>query len=120
MREITKVISGGVEYTREDLIKMEPVVLRALLRERAHHNIEVSLYGTLLKWKGNPIAGFGQQTQIVFDAWKERGFTEDAPDIAWVKEYLALAENIRAGKKIEWHEPLPTSPTMLQSFVNLL
>jgi len=108
MREIAKVISGGIEYTKEDLMKMDPVLLRALLHERAHHNIEVPLYTTLPKWKGNPIAGFGQQAQIVFNVWQERGLTEDAEDIAWVKENLALAEKIRAGEKIYWDEPLPT------------
>ena len=108
MPEIIKVISGGIEYTKEDLMKMDPVLLRALLHERAHHNIEVPFYTTLLKWKGNPMPNFGQQAQIVFDVWQERGFTEDTPDIAWVKEYLAIAKKIRAGQKIEWTEPLPT------------
>jgi len=111
MREITKVVSGGIEYRKEDLMKMEPVLLRALLRERAHHNVEVPFYATLLKWKGNPIAGFGQQAQMVFDAWRERGFTEDAPDIQWVKEYLALAAKIRNGEKFEWNQPLPAPLT---------
>jgi len=108
MKETTKVVSGGIEYTKEDLMKMDPVLLRALLRERTHHNVEVPFYPTLLEWKGNPIAGFGQQAQMVFDAWRERGFTEDAPDIQWAKEYLALAAKIRDGEKIEWDEPLPT------------
>jgi len=107
--KITRITPfGGASYGKEDLMNMEPTLLRALLRERAHHNIEVPLYTTLLKWKGNPIRTFGLQTQMVFDAWKERGFTEDAPDIQWVKEYLALAEKIRAGEKFDWHEPLPT------------
>lgn len=108
MQEITKVISGGIEYTKEDLMKMDPVLLRALLRERTHHNIEVPLYPSLLKWEGNPITGFGQQAQMVFDVWRERGFTEDAPDIEWVKELLAIAEKIRAGEKFEWDKPFPT------------
>lgn len=108
MRKITKVASGRNEYTKEDLRKMDEVSLRGLLHERIHHNIEVPLYPVMLKWKGTPIAGFGQQAQIVFDVWRERGFTEDAPDIEWIKRYLALAENIRAGKKPELDEPLPT------------
>ena len=87
---------------------MNPVLLRALLHERTHHNIEVPLYTTLPKWKGNPIADFGQQAQIVFSVWQERGLTEDAEDITWVKENLAIAEKIRAGGKIKWDEPLPT------------
>jgi nitroreductase len=107
MREINKVISGGIEYTKQDLMKMDPVSLRALLHERTHHNIEVPLYPTLLKWQGDPIAGFGAQAQMVFDVWQERGLTEDAEDIDWVKQYLALAGKIRAGEQLELNEPLP-------------
>ena len=108
MREITQVIVGGNEYTKEDMRKMDDVSLRGLLHERVHHNIEVPLYPALLKWKGEPIAGFGQQAQLVFDIWQERGFTEDDSDIKWVKRYLALAEKVRAGEKPELDEPLPT------------
>ncbi len=109
MPEITEVRPfGGAVFRKEDLMKLDPTLLRSLLLERAHHNIEVPLYPTLLKWKGNPIPTFGLQTQIVFDAWRERGFTEAAPDIEWVKEYLAIAEKIRAGEKPELDEPLPT------------
>ena len=35
---------GGDPYTKEDLMNMEPVCLRALLRERVHHTIEVEIY----------------------------------------------------------------------------
>ena len=108
MPEITEVRPfGGVVLRKEDLMEMEPTLLRALLRERTHHNIEVPLYPTLLKWKGRPIPTFGLQTQIVFDVWRERGFTEDAPDIEWVKEYLAIAKKIRAGEKVELDVSLP-------------
>jgi nitroreductase len=109
MPEVTKVISGGIEYAREDLMKMDPILLRALLHERAHHNIEVPFYTTMVRWQGKPIATFGLQTQIVFNVWQERGLTQDAPDIDWVKKYLALAAKIRAGGQVEWdNPPLPT------------
>lgn len=108
MSKITKVISGGIEYTKEDLMKMDPVLLRTLLHERTHHNVEVPFYPTLLKWKGKAIDGFGRQAQMVFDVWQARELTEDAPDIQWVKEYLALAAKIRNGEKIEWNKPLAT------------
>ena len=107
MRKITKVISGGNEYTKEDMRKMDEVSLRGLLHERVHHNIEVPLYPVIIKWKGNPIEGFGQQAQMVFDVWRERGFTEDAPDIEWTKRYLSLAEKVRNGEKPEVNESLP-------------
>lgn len=108
MREITKVTVRGGELTKEDLRKLDEVSLRGLLHERVHHNIEVPIYPTLLNWKGKPIAGFGQQAQLVFDVWREKGFTEDDPDIQWSKRYLALAEKIRAGEKPELDEPMPT------------
>lgn len=109
MPEVTEVRPfGGPGYKRKDLMKMDPVLLRSLLRERIHHNIEVPFYTTLLKWKGNPMPTFGLQAQRVWDVWKERGFTEDAPDIQWAKEYLAIAEKIRGGQEFDWHEPLPT------------
>ena len=108
MREITKVISGGIEYTKDDLRKMDEVSLRGLLHERTHHNIEVPIYPVLLKWEGKPIDSFGEQAQMVFDVWRERRFPEDDEDIKWIKRYLALAEQIRASKKPEIIDPLPT------------
>ena len=99
---------GGKVFRREDLMGLDSVILRALLRERTHHNIEVPLYPTLLKWTGKPIPTFGLQTQMVFDAWRERGLPEDDPDIQWVKEYLAIAEKIRTGQKVDLKIPLPT------------
>lgn len=98
---------GGKVFRREDLMALDPVVLRALLRERTHHNIEVPLYPTILKWTGKPIPTFGLQTQMVFDAWRERGLPENDPDIQWVKEYLAIAEKVRTGQKVDLKVPLP-------------
>jgi len=98
---------GGKAYSREDMMEMDQVVLGALLRERVHHNIEVPLYPTLLKWKGNPISSFGLQAQLVFDVWRERGFLLDTPDIEWVNKYISIAAKIRAGEILDWEEPLP-------------
>lgn len=98
---------GGKSYSRADMVKMDQVVLGALLRERVHHNIEVPLYPTLLKWKGNSISSFGLQAQLVFDVWIERGFLLDTPDIQWVSKYLSIAAKIRAGEMFDWEEPLP-------------
>lgn len=109
MSEIVKVVPfGGQAYGRDDLMKMEPTLLRAILRERVHHNIEVPLYPVLLKGQSKPIPTFGLQAQMVYDAWKARGFSEDDPDIEWVRAYIDVAEKIRAGEPIEWTNPLPT------------
>lgn len=95
------------EYTKEDLMTMDPVLLRALFRERTHHTIECEIYPILLGKKKLP-PGFGLQPQLILDVWKERGFSDDAPDFEWGKKYLALAEKLRAGEKVKIAEPLPT------------
>jgi hypothetical protein len=95
MAKITEVVlSGTVKYKKEDLMKLNPVLLRALLRERVHHNIEVPLYTILLRWENKPMTTFGLQAQLVFDVWRERGLPEDGPDIEWAKRYLRLAEQV--------------------------
>jgi hypothetical protein len=93
-------------YTREDLMKMDPVCLRALFRERVHHTIEVKIYPFLQGSKQLP-PNFGLQPQLILDVWKERGFPDDDPDFEWGKKYLALAAKLRAGEKVEIKEALP-------------
>ena len=93
-------------------MKMEPDVLRGLLHERTHHTIEVPLYPTLLKWRGQPIHSFGEQAQMCYEVWRDRGLTDTAENIQWVKTYLAIAEQVRAGKKPDIDEPLPTPFTI--------
>ena len=45
---VSKVQYAFCDYTKDDLMKLEPDVLAGVLRERVHHNIEVPLYPTLL------------------------------------------------------------------------
>jgi len=99
------------QYTRDDLMKMDRRSLAALLRERTHHTIEVPLYPLLLKEEGGHSATFGEQAQLVFDVWLERGFPDDSPDILWVKRYLEIAARIRRGEPAELREPLPEPAT---------
>jgi nitroreductase len=95
------------EYTKHDLMELAPEALGGILRERVHHMIEVPLYPTLLRGMGKPIPNFGDQAQLVFDVWRERGLPEDTPDIVWVKQYLAIAHRIRSGEAPEVEEPVP-------------
>jgi nitroreductase len=98
------------EYEREDLMKMEPVCLRALFRERIHHTIEVEIYPILLEKKKVP-ANFGLQPQLILDVWRERGFPDDDPDFKWGKRYLDFAAKLRTGEKVEIKEPCPAAFT---------
>jgi nitroreductase len=94
------------EYTREDLMKMDPVSLRALFRERIHHTIEVEIYPIILGKKERP-PRFGLQPQLILEVWKERGLDDGDPDFQWGKKYLELAARLRAGEKVIIEEPLP-------------
>jgi nitroreductase len=95
------------EYTREDLLRMNPICLRALFRERIHHTIEVQIYPILLGEKKVP-PNFGLQPQIILDVWKERGFPDNDPDFEWGKKYLDLAMKLWVGEKVKIEESLPT------------
>ena len=70
---------GGDDYTREDLMKMDPVCLRALFRERVHHTIEVEIYPILLGRKKMP-RNFGLQAELILEVWKARGFSDGGED----------------------------------------
>ncbi len=117
MPESAEAVKGGFgRYTREDLMRMDPVCLRALFRERVHHTIEVDVYPILLGRKTVP-PNFGSQPQLILDVWRERGFSDGDPDFEWGKNYLALAKRIRAGEKIEITEGLPTPFTQQEMAV---
>jgi nitroreductase len=101
---------GGDPYTREDLMKMDPVCLRALYRERVHHTIEVEIYPVLLGQKKLP-KDFGLQTELILDVWKARGYPDEDEDFQWGKKYMELARKMRSGEKVEIEESLPVAFT---------
>jgi nitroreductase len=105
--KVTVFRIGGDDYTREDLMKMDPVCLRALFRERVHHTIEVDIYPILLGRKKKR-DNFGLQVELILDVWKARGFKDDGDDFQWGKKYMDLAAKMRAGEKVEIEEALPT------------
>jgi nitroreductase len=94
------------EYTRDDLMKMDPACLRALFRERIHHTIEVEIYPILLGKKKMP-PRFGLQPELILDVWRERGLDDSDPDFDWGKKYLRVAQRLRSGEQVEIEEVLP-------------
>lgn len=96
----------GGHYTKDDLMKMDPALLRALFRERIHHTIEVLIYPVLLGRRQVPPA-FGLQPQLIYEVWKERGFPDGDPDFMWGKSYLELAARLRQGEPVRIDEPIP-------------
>jgi len=97
---------GGKDYTKDDLMKMDPVCLRALFRERIHHTIEVEIYPILLGRRKMP-QNFGLQAELILDVWRTRGFCDDDEDFKWGQKYMDLAARMRKGEKVEIQETLP-------------
>lgn len=94
-------------YTKDDLMQMDPVCLRALFRERIHHTIEVRIYPILLGEKKMP-PSFSRQPKMILNVWRERGFPEDDPDIVWGKRYIELTDALKEGRSVTVEETLPT------------
>ncbi|MEW5913567.1 MAG: nitroreductase family protein [Thermodesulfobacteriota bacterium] len=94
------------EYNRQDLEAMDPVCLRALLRERVHHTIEVELYPALTGEK-QAHAKMGSQVALIWEVWQSRGLPTEEPDLQWCQQYLDIAAKVRAGEKVQIDEALP-------------
>jgi len=87
-------------YTKEDLLKMDPAPLRAILHERTHHTIEVMIY-RILNGKLKKPPDFGDQARFVLEIWTKRGLPTNTPDIQWCVRYVELADKLNAGKTVD-------------------
>ena len=108
-------------YTRDDLMEMDPVLLRALLRERTHHSIEVEMYPILLGRKKMPDV-FGLQVELILDVWQERGLPMEGDDFDWVMENVEAARKLRAGEKVEipYDDPKPFDEAEMKTVRKLI
>ncbi len=108
-------------YAEEDLMKMDPEALRAILHERSHHTVEVLIY-RILSGKLKKPPNLGSQAKFVLDVWKKRRLPTDAPDIKWCMEYIELAERLNKGEKIsiDAEMPEPFSEAELKTVEKLL
>jgi nitroreductase len=93
-------------FSKADLMKMDPMVLRAIIHERTHHTIEVLIY-RILKGKMKISESFGETVCFLLKIWKERKLPTDMPDLEWAQKYLDLALKLRRGEKISLKTKLP-------------
>ena len=92
--------------TEEELIEVDPMVLRAIVHERTHHTIEVNMYRIMAGKRGIQ-PNFGETAELLLDIWKRRGLPTDAPDIQWCLNYIGLARMLRTGGELELDTELP-------------
>lgn len=87
-------------FTEQELIEEDPVVLRTLIHERAHHTVEVLIYRIMAGKMGVP-ANFGETIGFLLDIWRRRGLPTNEPDIQWALNYTGLARMLRTGGTVE-------------------
>ncbi len=89
----------------DELKALKEDVLRALIREAAHHGVETRLYPSL-QGKKDPFAT-PPKIKKLLDVYEAQGFDMDKPDVRWAKEIIALAETWHGGTEpqFEGHAP---------------
>ncbi len=92
--------------TEEELMEVDPNILRAIVHERTHHTIEVNMYRIMARKRGIP-PNFGEIAEYLLDIWKRRGLPTDDPDIQWCLNYIGLARMLRTGGDVELDTELP-------------
>jgi nitroreductase len=93
-------------FTEEELMEVDPAILRAILHERTHHTIEVNIYRILAGKRGMP-PNFGATAERLVDIWRKRGLPTDAPDIQWCLNYVGFARMLRSGGDLDLGTELP-------------
>jgi nitroreductase len=93
-------------YSMKDLMEMDPVMLRTLIHERTHHNIEVLIY-RILAGKMRIPENFGETAKTLLDIWERRGYPTDAPDLRWARRYVELAEKLRSDEGMDLGTEMP-------------
>ncbi len=92
--------------TEDELMEVDPVILRAIIHERTHHTIEVNMYRIMAGKLGVP-QNFGEAAEFLLDIWKRRGLPIDAPDIKWCLNYIGFARMLRTGGELDLGTKLP-------------
>ena len=87
-------------FNVEDFEHMDPDLLRAIIREKAHHTVEFPLYQALFAGQA-PTPRMGEALRKLLDVWEARGLPTNKPDLQWCYTLLRLSEAFKAGERPE-------------------
>lgn len=79
-------------FSTESLRELANPVLRAVIRERAHHLLEDSLQEALLSGQLADVRGV-ETVERLLQVWKERGLPSAGDDLLWVETMLQWAKS---------------------------
>ena len=91
----------------EALARLDPSLLRAVLRERTHHSLEYHLYRGLF---GNMSVSrqLGAKVEDVLRICLARGISLQLPDVGWSARLVELAKALRSGERPDISGQRPT------------
>lgn len=98
----------AIRHDPEALAQLDPVLLRAVLRERTHHSLEYHLYRGLFG-SGSVSRQLGAKVDDVLQVCLARGLSPQLPDVAWSLQLAELAKALRSGERphIDGQRPVP-------------
>jgi nitroreductase len=87
------------KFSKDNLMRMQHDLLRAVIRERTHHTLEF-VVDQVLQGRCDVPGNLGDQVESFLEVWTERGFDTHLPDIIWSKHLLQAAKYLKAGKRL--------------------
>jgi nitroreductase len=93
----------SVDYSRENVMALDPTTLKAMITERGHHTVEIQLYEALAK-TGSLGPTVGNLVRELLVVWREHGLPLDSGDLVWVLRLLEMAETVQRGGVVDLSE----------------
>jgi len=98
---------------------MDPMFLRAVIRERVHHTLENKVYNALAS--EDPVSpNLGDAVREMLAVVEERGLPTDSADLQWAYSLLDLAEDLKRGESPDLDIPEPLSTETVQTLERLI
>ena len=77
--------SSEFNKTKDELLAMDEVEVRARFRERCHHTLEIQVYSNAYRNKQLP-ATQPNTTNRFLEVWHERGLSKDQPEYVYANK----------------------------------
>lgn len=82
-------------FSDQDLREMPPEVLRSILRENTHHQVEEPLYEAI--YEGSSFRpSRADRVRHLLEIWRERGLPEEGADFEWMHQLLQVVKDWNA------------------------
>ncbi len=84
------------DFSRDDMLEMDPALLRMHLRERTHHQVEFPVYAALFQGR-MPGKRVGESARDALEVWMQRGLPVEGDDLMWARTMDRLLAQLKEG-----------------------